>query len=100
MRAKRTRCAAFARGESVDEIARARGFAPTTILSHLVLAIEAGAPLTSAQFFTPPQQKEIAAAFGRTGGRNLTGLRDDLGGKYDMAELRVFRALAGANGQR
>ena len=90
----------FRAGESVDEIARARGFVRTTILSHLVLAIEAGAPLTSAQFFTPPQQDEIAAAFGRTGGRNLTGLRDDLGGKYDIAELRVFRALAGANGQR
>ena len=84
----------FRAGESIDEIARARGFVRDTILSHLVLAIEAGAPLTSEQFFTAPQQREIAAAYGRTGGRNLTGLRDDLGGKFDVSELRIFRALA------
>ncbi len=85
----------FRTGESIDEIARARGFVRDTILSHLVLAIEAGAPLTSEQFFTAPQHEEIAAAYERTGGRNLTGLRDDLGGKYAVSELRLFRALQG-----
>ncbi|MBA3962749.1 MAG: DNA helicase RecQ [Chthoniobacterales bacterium] len=84
----------FQKGESIDQIARARGFVRGTILGHLVLAAEAGVPLTTAQFFEPAQEHEIAAAFQRAGTRNLTGLRDDLGGKYEVAELRLFRALA------
>jgi RQC domain/HRDC domain/Helix-turn-helix domain len=87
----------FQTGESVDQIAQARGFVRNTILSHLALAIEAGVRLTSAQFFQPAQETEIAAAFARAGARNLTGLRDDLGGKYEVGELRIFRALTAAN---
>ncbi|CAN5563678.1 DNA helicase RecQ [soil metagenome] len=84
----------FQAGESIDQIARERGFVRGTILGHLALAIEGGAALTSEQFFTPTQEREIAAAIGRTGERNLTGLRDDLGGKFEVGELRIFRALA------
>jgi ATP-dependent DNA helicase RecQ len=85
----------FQAGESVEQIARARGFVRSTILGHLALAIDAGAPLTREQFFTAAQEREIAAAFERGGARNFTGLRDDLGGKYDVGELRIFRTLAG-----
>ncbi len=84
----------FQARESIDQIARARGFVRNTILGHLALAIEAGAPLTSEQFFTAAQEKEIALAFERAGTRNLTGLRENLGGKYEVGELRIFRALA------
>ncbi len=83
----------FQAGDSVEEIARSRGFVRGTILGHLLLAIEAGIPLTSRQFFEPAQEEEIAAAFARSGPRNLTGIRDDLAGKYDVNELRLFRAL-------
>jgi ATP-dependent DNA helicase RecQ len=85
----------FRAGESIDEIARGRSFVRNTIRDHLERAIEAGAPLTIEQFFTAAQVEEIAAALKRTGPRNLTGLRDDLGGKFAIAELRIFRALAG-----
>jgi len=84
----------FRAGESIDQIGRARGFVRNTILDHLARAIEAGAPLTSDQFFTETQTEEIAAAFERAGARNLTGVREQLGGKLDIAELRIFRALA------
>ncbi|MGI8955641.1 MAG: DNA helicase RecQ [Chthoniobacterales bacterium] len=84
----------FQAGESIEEIARARGFVRGTILGHLVIAAEMGARLTSAQFFQPAQEKEIAAAFARSGARNLTGIHDDLAGKYDVNQLRLFRALA------
>lgn len=84
----------FEAGESIDDIAKARGFVRGTICTHLVLAIESGAPLTMDRFFTVDQQAEIAVAFGRFGGKNLTGLRDSLGGNYSVDELRVFRALA------
>jgi hypothetical protein len=29
------------------------------------------------------------------GARNLTGLRESLGGKYSIDDLRIFRAFAG-----
>ncbi len=83
----------FQAGESIEEISRARGFVRNTILGHLQLAVEAGAPLTMEQFFSGPQQDEIAAVAKGTGERNLVGLRDALGGKYEVAELRLYRAL-------
>ena len=84
----------FQRGESIDDIARARGFVRATICTHLALAVESGAALSRDQFFTSDQQAEIAVAFARTGGRNLVGLRDSLGAKYSIDELRIFRAFA------
>jgi ATP-dependent DNA helicase RecQ len=84
----------FQAGESIDEVARARGFTRGTISTHLALAIESGAPLSRDRFFTPDQQAEIAVAYARIGGRNLVGLRDALGGKYSIDELRIFRAFA------
>ena len=84
----------FRAGESIDEIARARGFVRNTILSHLALAVETGAPLTAEQVFTLEQRNEMGAAFARAGTRGLTGIRDLLGGRYEVGELRIFRALA------
>src|SRR5437667_7231995 len=52
----------FQKGESVDKIARARGFVTNTIYGHLATAIEFG-KLERARFFTATQEKEIAAAF-------------------------------------
>jgi len=83
----------FRVGESIDQIARARGFVRDTICGHLALAVESGA-LRRELFFTPAQEKEIAAAFARGGARNLIGVREQLGGKYEVGELRIFRALA------
>ena len=84
----------FQSGKSIDEIARSRGFVRSTICTHLALAIESGAALSRDHFFAPEQQAEIAVAYARVGGRNLTGLRDSLGGKYSIDELRIFRAFA------
>ena len=84
----------FRAGESIDQIARARGFVRNTICGHLALAVESGAPLRRELFFTPAQEKEIAAAFAHAGARNLTGVREQLGGTYDVGDLRIFRALA------
>jgi ATP-dependent DNA helicase RecQ len=84
----------FEAGESIDEIARARGFTRGTIATHLALAIEKGTPIAMERFFPPAQQKELAAAYARIGGRNLAGLRDSLGGKYSYEALRIYRAFA------
>ena len=85
----------FQRGENVDEIARARGFVRSTIYSHLLAAIECGKlPQAREQFFTPGQEKEIAAAFRQVSNGTLVDVSALLGGKYDIGLLRMFRAVA------
>jgi ATP-dependent DNA helicase RecQ len=85
----------FQRGETVDEISRARGFVRSTIYSHLLAAIECGKlPQSWERFFTPAQEKEIAAAFRRVPNGALVDVSALLGGKYDIGLLRIFRALA------
>ena len=84
----------FQNGESVDEISRARGFVCGTIYGHLVAAIERGEPLAPDRFFTAGEQEEIAGAFRQTTNGNLGDVNALLAGKYDIGQLRVFRALA------
>jgi ATP-dependent DNA helicase RecQ len=83
----------FQRGESVDEIARARGFVRSTIYGHLVAAIESGQSLERDRFFTTAQREEIALAFRKVSDGNLSDVRALLNGKYDYGELRLFRAF-------
>ncbi len=85
----------FQRGENVDEISRARGFVRNTIYNHLLAAIECGKlPRAWEQFFTPAQEKEIAAAFRQVSNGTLVDVSALLGGKYDIGLLRMFRAVA------
>ncbi len=84
----------FQRGESVDQISRARGFVPSTIYGHLLAAIECGKVLERDRFFTPEQEKEIGAAFRQVTDGKLVDVSALLGGKYDMGQLRIFRAFA------
>jgi ATP-dependent DNA helicase RecQ len=84
----------FRNGESVDEISRTRGFVCSTIYGHLVAAIERGEPLAPDRFFTASEQDEIAAAFQQTTNENLGDVNALLAGKYNIGQLRVFRALA------
>jgi ATP-dependent DNA helicase RecQ len=86
----------FRQGDSVDEIARARGFVRSTICAHLLAAIECRqiVPQLRDRFFTPAQEKEIAAAFERISDGRLVDVSTLLGGKYDIGELRIFRAFS------
>jgi len=84
----------FQRGETVEEIARGRGFVRSTIYSHLLAAIECGKLIERDRFFTLAQEKEIAAAFQRISDGNLVDVSALLGNKYDIGQLRIFRAFA------
>src|SRR6059058_746506 len=86
----------FQKGESVDEIARARGFVQSTIYGHLVAAIEFGklVPQSRDRFFTAIQEKEIAAAFHQVSNGKLVDVSALLGSRYDIGLLRIFRAFA------
>jgi ATP-dependent DNA helicase RecQ len=84
----------FQRGETVEQIARARGFVHSTIYGHLLAAIEYGKlSQAKARFFTPAQEKEITAAFHQIPGGTLTDISAILRNKYDIDLLRIFRAL-------
>jgi ATP-dependent DNA helicase RecQ len=84
----------FQRGESVDEIARVRGFVRSTIYSHLGAAVERGKLAERARFFTAAQEKEIAAAFHQVRYGKLVDVSALLGNRYDIGLLRIFRAFA------
>ncbi|PYI58541.1 MAG: DNA helicase RecQ, partial [Verrucomicrobia bacterium] len=85
----------FQKGESVDKIARARGFVTNTICGHLVAAIELGklVPQSRDRFFTATQEKEITAAFHQVSDGNLVDVSALLGNRYDIGLLRIFRVL-------
>ncbi len=84
----------FQAGESVERIARARGFVRSTIYSHLLAAIECGKLVERDRFFTPAQEAKIAAAFRQVADGTLVDVSALLGDKYDIGELRIFRAFA------
>ncbi|MEP7014290.1 MAG: DNA helicase RecQ [Verrucomicrobiota bacterium] len=90
----------FQKGNSVDQIARKRGFVPSTIYAHLLVAIECDkiVPQSRDRFFTSTQEKEIAAAFHKISNGKLTDVSALLDGKYDMGQLRIFRAFAALGG--
>jgi ATP-dependent DNA helicase RecQ len=84
----------FQTGESVEQIAHTRGFVRSTIYGHLLAAIQSGKlQHTRERFFTPGQDKEIAAAFRQIPDGTLTDIGAILGNKYDIGLLRIFRAL-------
>jgi ATP-dependent DNA helicase RecQ len=83
----------FQKGESVDEIARARGFVTNTIYGHLVAAIERGKLTERTRFFTATQEKEIKAAFHQISDGKLVDVSTLLGNRYDIGLLRIFRAF-------
>jgi len=83
----------FQKGESVDQVARARGFVASTIYGHLLSAIERGKIVKRDRFFTFEQEEEIAAAFRQISDGKLVDVSALLGNKYDIGLLRIFRAF-------
>jgi ATP-dependent DNA helicase RecQ len=92
----------FQKGESVDEISRARGFVRSTIYSHLLAAIECGKIVGQSRdrFFTPAQENEIAAAFRQISDGKLVDVRAFLENKYDIGLLRIFCAFAARSNRK
>jgi ATP-dependent DNA helicase RecQ len=83
----------FRAGESVEQIALARGFAASTIYGHLATAIESGEKIDVDQLLDAAAQKEITAAFAKFGFGNIGGARESLANKYDYGLFRIFRAV-------
>ena len=86
----------FRAGESVEQIAAARGFAASTIYGHLATAIEAGENIDVNELLDAEAREQIATAFKKFGFGNIGGARESLGNKFDYGLFRIFRAAANA----
>ena len=89
----------FRAGESVEQIAAARGFAASTIYGHLATAIEAGETIDVNKLLNSEAQEQIAAAFKKFGFGNIGGARESLGNKFDYGLFRIYRAAKSAERQ-
>jgi ATP-dependent DNA helicase RecQ len=84
----------FNAGQSIAEIARHRNMSPSTIATHLALAITSGtltAPPTA--FYTPEQEQLMDQAAALHGYERLGPLHEALGGQIGYHLLHTYRAF-------
>jgi len=86
----------FRAGQSVEQIARERGFTASTIYGHLAEAVEHGEPIELDRFFSAEEQQRVAGAFAKLGFGSLGSVFESLDGGCDYGRLRIFRAAANA----
>jgi uncharacterized protein YpbB len=79
-------------GRRLDEIARMRQLAVSTIAAHLAEAAQTGEVLDWSQFFSAEQAAELRPHFEKHGGAALSPIYEALGSRVDYATLRLFRA--------
>ncbi|MCY3707863.1 MAG: DNA helicase RecQ [Caldilineaceae bacterium] len=77
-------------GLSIEEIAQKRGFAISTIASHLDRLVRAGEKLDLSPLL-PPQERfeKIKEALVQTGGEFLSPAKEVLGDEYSYEEIRI-----------
>jgi len=78
-------------GMSIEAIAKARGLAVSTILSHLTYWVEQGS-FPASQFVSSEKMAEIRDYFEATGDPKITTARDVLGDDYQFGEIRMVLA--------
>ena len=78
-------------GMSVEAIAKARGLAVSTILSHITYWVEQGT-FPASQFVSKEKMAEIRDYFESTGDPKITTARDVLGDDYQYYEIRMVLA--------
>ncbi|HLX61017.1 MAG TPA: DNA helicase RecQ [Planctomycetota bacterium] len=84
----------FNRGQSVEQIARARGVTQSTIYSHLVDATKAGMSFPMERVAPPAELERIRAALAQHGQAGLKPAFEALGGTVNYDVLRMVRALS------
>jgi ATP-dependent DNA helicase RecQ len=82
----------FLAGDSVEQIAKRRQFAVSTVYGHLAAAIDAGEKIDLNHLLSPAEREAIDSAFSTLGFGNLTGVHESLGRKFDYGLLRLCRA--------
>ncbi|WP_044207567.1 DNA helicase RecQ [Coleofasciculus chthonoplastes] len=82
----------YQQGLSIEEIAEKRGYAPSTILTHLSELIEQNQPIDLNRLVAAERQKPILQAIQNVGTNSLRILREELGEDYSYGEIRLVRS--------
>ncbi len=82
----------YQQGLSIEEIAEKRGYAPSTILTHLSELIEKNQPIDLNRLVAAERQKPILQAIQNVGTNSLRSLREQLGEDYSYGEIRLVRS--------
>jgi len=86
----------FRAGNKVDQIARERGLATTTIYGHLASAIEAGEKIDARVVVTPAEERLIETALSKVTVGGLKEVKELLGDRIDYGQIRIHIALRNA----
>ncbi|ELS05292.1 ATP-dependent DNA helicase RecQ [Xenococcus sp. PCC 7305] len=78
-------------GLNPEEIANKRGFAMSTICTHLGDLLEMNQPVALNQLVKPERQKAIVEAIAKHGDVSLKTLRESLGKYYSYDEIKIVR---------
>jgi ATP-dependent DNA helicase RecQ len=79
-------------GLSIDDIARVRELATSTIATHLAKLIEAGQPVDIDRLIPIDKQRSIYLAIERLGETSLKTLKEALGDNYSYNEIKIVLA--------
>ena len=82
----------FQTGKNVEEIATTRGFAASTIESHLAHFVETGAILIG-NLVSLDKIETISAFFDKHGAEKLSPAKEHFGDNYSWGELRLVQAF-------
>jgi ATP-dependent DNA helicase RecQ len=83
----------FRVGIPIEDIAKERSLAISTIESHIARAIEGGENLEPRTFYTRAEEEEMQAAFVGHEGLALTPIHEKLDGKISYGKLKMFLAF-------
>jgi ATP-dependent DNA helicase RecQ len=78
-------------GLSIQEIAQQRGYASSTITTHLSELLEMNQPVALNQLVDAAKQKLIVNAISQNSDRSLTTLKEILGESYSYDEIKLVR---------
>ncbi len=77
---------------SIEEAARSRGLAPSTIVSHIEKLILSGEQIDINRFIAKEKQETIISTMRNLGTQSLTAVKEALGHDYSYDEIRLARA--------
>jgi len=82
----------YQQGLNIQEIAKERGLAVGSIISHLSELIELNQPVKIDRFVAKDKQKTILKVIKNIGDKQLKELKDNLGQDYSYDEIKLVRA--------
>ena len=83
----------YQQGRNIEEIATERGFAQSTIATHLTELIEMGESIDVVPLIPEGHYQNIVDAIDQVGDGALKPIKEFLGDEYSYDEIRLVRAV-------